>query len=110
MIDLGCMGSMFKILLLSLLFSTSAIAAQDRMFLVIYDGKEVAGSIGPLAGTLEMCEVEKQKYDDDKKRFLLDGVTVDGVKADPLLIAKVRQMSFSCELRTKRPTIGEQRK
>lgn len=101
---------MFKTALAIFLLTATVSHAQDKLFLVIYKSNAVTGSVGPLAGTMEMCNKEKVEFDSDKLRFLLVGVTVDGVPATPEQIAEARAMEFVCEIRNERPKIGEPKK
>lgn len=78
-----------------------------KLWLILYVGKEMGGSWGPLPYDLAECEVRAADRRASIEKMISSGIGESGNVIPPDMIEKLKTWSVACERHADRPALGD---
>jgi hypothetical protein len=81
-----------------------------KLFLIIYAAGQIGGVAGPLPYDMAECEARRDEMRANQAQFFKDGINREtGKKATPEEMEGIKHLSFECEMRDEKPSLGDPR-
>lgn len=78
-----------------------------NLFLVIYTGMTVGGSVGPLPNSITTCWEHANEMTEKTRAAIKSGLDKDGNPIPAEHMDRIKTLRFTCEYRQDRPELGE---
>ena len=78
-----------------------------KLFLVIYSGLKIGGSVGPLPYGITECWVHANEMTEKTQTAIKSGLDKDGNPIPADKMEGIKGLRFACEWRQARPELGD---